>query len=630
MVRQTFGKLVKRSVVVITLSAVAAAQEFPKMDSSWRVFVGGQSFAVRIDGSFTIPNVSALDQFGPGGPGTPSDTESDDFLRVIGIRAVEGVTTYAYSDLFRFREGQDFSIGELTLSSSPPPFPQSISAASDDVVLTSAVLSSQVRATGFLLDGSTLDVSASAQGTSYRTSNANILTVDSEGVVTGVSDGVAYVTVRHEGSTASVKVVVALDDLLTQVIGFAQVADGSPVAGARMAISAQGLSTVADSDGRFNFNNVATSLGPIRVGTPPITGPIGLKGTSKPIVSAPGDLTDAGILVLTEVFASPKIGMVADDFNRTVTVFETTGNTILGKVQIPLGDISQSSFRIIGDCSITRDGTMGFVTDFFKRVWVIDLTVTPPALATGPLPNPIPISNNGEDTTITPNNRFLVVSDGANIQPVSVVEIATQTEISSLLGTGGFNSVVACPDGTVLVTSSPNQTVSRLLIDKFGNITDTGKFLSTGNEPNNSLCSPTAAAGVMVEWDAFRLVSFSIPSFQVVDTQLLAGGLGVSAVFSPFGDRIYARSNNNGPNGAIEAFGYNSNTGSIASTSDLLITVPNAELLYGMDPLDVDPTGAFLYVSAGNVVGVYSTIDGALVDTIPLEFDSIATGITVR
>jgi len=635
MVRETFGKLVKRALIVITLGAVATAQGFPKMDSSWRVFVGGQSFAVRIDGSFTIPNVAALDQFGAGGPGTPPDTKSDEYLRVIGIRAVGGVTTYAYSELFQFEENQEYPIGELTFSSSPPPFPQSISAAADDVLLTSAVPSSQVRVTGLLLDGSTLDVSASTQGTNYRTSNPNILTVDAEGVVTGVGDGVAYVTARHEGSTALVKVVVALDDPLTQVIGFAQVADGSPVAGARLSISAQGVSTVTDPDGRFSFTNVATSLGPIRVGTPPITGPIGVKGTSKPIVPAPGDLTDAGILVLTPVFASPEIGMVADDFNRTVTVFETADNTVLGTVQIPpMNDPMQPPLRLIGDCSITRDGAMGFVTDFnFKRVWVIDLTVSPPALAGGPLPNPIPISNFGIDTTITPNNRFLVVSATSGIEPVSVVDIATRSEIATLLGSGGFNSVVACPDGSVLVTSSPNQNVSRLLIDKFGKVSDPGKFLSTGEEPNNSLCSPTAATGVMVLRSAFKLVSFSIPSFQVVDQQLLAGGLGTSAVFSPFGDRIYARSRINapaGPDDAIEAFSYNANTGVIGSGTVFMLTVPSAESYFGIDTLDVDPTGAFLYVSSGSSVGVYSTVDGGLVATIPLAADAFATGIAVR
>ena len=67
------------------------------------------------------------------------------------------------------------------------------------------------------------------------------------------------------------------------------------------------------------------------------------------------------------------IGMVADDSTASVTVFDADTDTVLGTVALPTGPA-------IGDCSITADRTLGFVTNFTGNVFVIDLTTVPPAL----------------------------------------------------------------------------------------------------------------------------------------------------------------------------------------------------------------------------------------------------------
>ena len=67
------------------------------------------------------------------------------------------------------------------------------------------------------------------------------------------------------------------------------------------------------------------------------------------------------------------IGMVADDSLRSVNVFDADTNTLLGSVSLPTG-------RAVGDCAVTADQTLGFVTDFDFNVWVIDLTTSPPSL----------------------------------------------------------------------------------------------------------------------------------------------------------------------------------------------------------------------------------------------------------
>ena len=112
---------------------------------------------------------------------------------------------------------------------------------------------------------------------------------------------------------------------------------------------------------------------------------------------------------------SGPIGMVADNAGF-VHVFDAGTNTVLGTVHIP-------NQVTIGDCSISNDGKLGFVTNFLKQLYVIDLTSSPPILASGN--NPITISTDSEDTSITPDGQYIVVADGGCHEPISVVSTAT-------------------------------------------------------------------------------------------------------------------------------------------------------------------------------------------------------------
>jgi hypothetical protein len=83
----------------------AHAEVFEKLDESWTVSINGQTAAADSNGSFFVPNVSAPDLFGPGGPGSSPDFKSDDFLRATAVRHLNGVTRYAFSDTFQIDRG---------------------------------------------------------------------------------------------------------------------------------------------------------------------------------------------------------------------------------------------------------------------------------------------------------------------------------------------------------------------------------------------------------------------------------------------------------------------------------------------------------------------------------------------
>jgi hypothetical protein len=317
------------------------------------------------------------------------------------------------------------------------------------------------------------------------------------------------------------------------------------------------------------------------------------------------------------------IGMVADDTTKSVTVFDADADVVLGSIALP------DSHNATGDCSITADGTLGFVTDFAGRVYVIDLTTSPPSLAAGT--NPIPISNPGEDTSLSPDQKFLVVCDGGGAHPISVIDIAARAEVNTFFLGTDCNSVEVCSDGSVLVTSVGSGDVRRLVIDGDGNLKDTGDLLFSGgngitNGPNNVFCTPDAQAGIVVRRGPSEIRSFTIPGLALSDIRsLTGGGNGISGVFDSSGTRAYVRSNG----GAVDVFAFTPATGQIGPAPLFSIAIGSTGTFYGMDQMALHPGDGKLYVSQAGALNVYDASDGTLVTSITDPAIDEPTGVCV-
>jgi hypothetical protein len=308
------------------------------------------------------------------------------------------------------------------------------------------------------------------------------------------------------------------------------------------------------------------------------------------------------VFLAAPISAQP-LGMVVDHTTDTVTVFDDATGLVLGSVAVPGGSN--------GDCSITGDGSTGFATNFLHQVSVIDLTGPVPVLAPGP--NPILVSNPGEDTSISPDGQFLVVCDGGIIAPISVVDIATQTEISTFaLGTD-CNSVDVCSDGSVLVTSSIAQNVRRLTLDGAGNLADTGDVLAPGGQPNNAVCGPDATSGVVITRDGSMVTSFSIPLLLPVSVQAPTGIFGISLVIDPAGSTLFTRSNFLG---TIDAYNYADATGTIGAPLYPPIPITGALPLFGMDQMALNLANSKLYVSQPGSVDIFDPATGGFLGSI--------------
>jgi cysteine-rich repeat protein len=306
----------------------------------------------------------------------------------------------------------------------------------------------------------------------------------------------------------------------------------------------------------------------------------------------------------------PAVAMVTNPNNGTLTVFDMNTDTVLGSVN-GLGEVL--------DCSLDGQTHLGYAGDFANHVWAIDVGASPPVLAAGT--NPIGTVIATEDTTITADGHFLISCDGGFLNPISVIDLMTRTEVHTLSLPGSCTGVEVCTDGSVLVVQDNNNVVRRLTIDSGGNLTDTGETLPL-TAAFNVVCGKGGQAGVAISGFG-TIQSFKIPGLTPVDSRTLAAP-GISAVVNATGDRVYVRSG-----GMVAAFTFDSTTGALGAAPLVTIPVAGASTYYGVDQVALNNTGTKLYVTAGTAVQIYDSTSGSPLGSITDPSLNSAAGICV-
>jgi hypothetical protein len=330
-----------------------------------------------------------------------------------------------------------------------------------------------------------------------------------------------------------------------------------------------------------------------------------------------GSITDASISGPTgmAIYMPPPtgIGMVADTATSSVVIFDPGTDTVIGVVPIP-------NFGVIGDVEVSKDGSLGFVSNFGNQVYVIDLKATPPRLASGT--NPIAMSQAGEDLALTPDGNFLLSCDGSGNTTISVIDIASRTESSTF--NSPCNAIQVCPDNSVL-TAADGVGSRRLTIDGSGVITDTGE--SSGFGLINTGCGRSGLTGLAVDYLA-GITSFTIPGWGQIDQDGLSSGTGQTVVSNRDGNRLYVRSSDCFTP-FVDFFDYDFLSGQMTYSG---ITIPLAggpvDCYYGIDQLAIN--GDKLYASQSGMLGVYDANSGNLITSITDSAISNPTGVTVH
>jgi len=264
----------------------------------WTFRVAGQTIQLGADGSISIPNISAPDQFGEGGPGTRPDFKSDDFVRVIGKSNDEGVPLYAFSEFFRVEQGKKYTIQNWTFTALPPPKPQFLRASVDKPALTEIGGVAQLRIVGTMGDETVQDLTTKENWTTYRSSSGDVVGVSPDGKLTAWSAGVAFITAVNEGTAAVVQIDVIPGGQLTSIRGLVVDGSGAPVGGVTATVVGAGGSGVSQPDGTFTINGVAAQRrisGIIVRGKTPGGDVFGKSG---PLTTVENGLTDAGLITV--------------------------------------------------------------------------------------------------------------------------------------------------------------------------------------------------------------------------------------------------------------------------------------------------------------------------------------------
>ena len=194
------------------------------------------------------------------------------------------------------------SDANLHISDLPIALPERLSITAPTRIATTQNQTIQLAVTSHQIGGSTLDVTSSALGTTYMSSNLDIVHVDANGLCTALSEGSVFVTAQNDGVAAVIALEVSPGDPLTEVVGVVQLEDGSPAAGAEVNLSlAESFfqaSVMAGPDGSFTIPNVPTLRGEIRVWVTHVVGPVIFRGSADGVVpTSPQTVLPAPIVV---------------------------------------------------------------------------------------------------------------------------------------------------------------------------------------------------------------------------------------------------------------------------------------------------------------------------------------------
>ena len=270
------------------------------LDESWSFAVGARTSQLNPDGTFLLPQIPLLDRFGSLGQDTPPDRFSDQYLRLTGISTADGITRYATSDCFQLEQDRTYIIRHLRISTRPPVVVERSEIRAGVPVLNQVGLTTPLTVNGTLSDQSRVDLKQSDHCVTFQSSSSKIATIDPSGVLTARGSGLAYVSAIVEGVTTTTRVLVADGAGLTIVTGSVQLADGTIVAGAEVAVIGQPISRKTGIDGSFTIPGVAAFADrPLAVlARLEVNGRL-LIGLSPNLEAVPGGLTTAGVVTLS-------------------------------------------------------------------------------------------------------------------------------------------------------------------------------------------------------------------------------------------------------------------------------------------------------------------------------------------
>jgi DNA-binding beta-propeller fold protein YncE len=343
------------------------------------------------------------------------------------------------------------------------------------------------------------------------------------------------------------------------------------------------------------------------------------------------------------------LGVVALSNTNSIRVLNGTDFTLSEPMLTgQLGSFGGGLFDVV----LTPGGKTALVSNFGdSTVYMIDLNVPWAPVVKGR----VKMTFFAEDIDVTPDGRFALVTDGGFTSRIAVINIADRTVeefdfSDTWTGAEGeapqFQSVSIMPDGrTVLCANYWLGKVEVLLLDADGTLTHTQSVpmpLQGGKLPRlvNVAVSPNGLHAVALSTaysqypehqefggaTVFLLKRVAAGTIRVVSDNgyELSGKGPQSAVFSPDGAKVYVSATSDEQRKEASALPpvtsrtfvrmYNVLRDSLVLSTDVELPGRGTSQLFGVDTIDQDESGRYLFVTNPTLSGGVPRID--VVDTV--------------
>lgn len=266
------------------------------------------------------------------------------------------------------------------------------------------------------------------------------------------------------------------------------------------------------------------------------------------------------------------------------------------------------------DVALTHNGNIAIVSNYGDNsLFFIDISggfdAAPTLLGTASVGFP------AEDLAITPDDRFVLVTDGAANTRIAVINIATRTRVFTRnIAPRNAQSVAIAADGqTVVVGDYTNGGFHTLLLTSTGRLNYSESYSMPVFLPVNVAISPDGKTviGVLANRSVSPIFRIDSPGHLThVQNIALPARNGQTCVFSSNGQKAYYITT--APGYGTQVHELNVNGPGLVSATGVSIDVfpPRSDSSYfGVECIGLDPAGHYLYVTNSSDRGALATVE---------------------
>jgi len=341
--------------------------------------------------------------------------------------------------------------------------------------------------------------------------------------------------------------------------------------------------------------------------------------------------------------ADEPIGVFANSNTNCIQLIDPLTQEVSAPIlQGYLGSYGGGLFDVV----ITSDGKTAIVSNFGdSTIFFIDIsegfdtpTPLPPPTPPPPFLGKVKIPFFAEDMAITPDNKYVLVTDGGFASRIAVIDVAGRYLVNNQNFANVYSNAVAItPDGkTVLTADYFAGKINQFSFNaEDGTLTFVHAFYVMPTRPVNVEISPDGKTAIGVSASGYKHPVFSLcDAGNMVFTGFvtLAHKSGQSCVFSKDGTKAYLLSNSMYYRARVEVMDV-TGPGIVTASGVSIKAHPKkgTSQLFGVDTIAIDPAGEYLYVANPTLSGGsqrISIIDLTLNQQVNyVEGNGIPTGI---